>query len=102
MGRAATAGRKNNIMNLREFDISRPFSAALVSSERITDPEADAEVRHLVFEMPPIQKIEFVEGQSLAVIVPGPHEFGNRNHVRLYSFASPRCGDHGRHARFSL
>jgi len=102
MVRAETARRKNNAMNLREFDISKPFSAALVSSERITSPESDAEVRHLVFEMPPNQKFEFVEGQSLAVIVPGPHEFGNRNHVRLYSIASPRCGEHGRHARFSL
>lgn len=89
-------------MNLREFDISDPFSVELVSSERITDPEADAEVRHLVFEMPPKQKFEFVEGQSVAVLVPGPHEFGNRHHMRLYSIASPHCGEHGRHARFAL
>jgi ferredoxin--NADP+ reductase len=102
MARATTAGRKKNTMNLREFDISNQFSAALVSSERITDPEADAEVRHLIFEMPPNQKFEFVEGQSLAVLVPGPHEFGNRHHMRLYSIASPRCGEHGRRARFSL
>jgi ferredoxin--NADP+ reductase len=89
-------------MNLREFDISKQFSAALVSSERITEPDADAEVRHLVFEMPPRQKFEFVEGQSLAVLVPGPHDFGQRHHMRLYSIASPRCGEHGRAARFSL
>jgi ferredoxin--NADP+ reductase len=89
-------------MNLRDFDISQEFSAALVSSERITEPESDAEVRHLVFEMPPHQKFEFVEGQSLAVLVPGPHEFGNRVHMRLYSIASPRCGENGRSARFSL
>ena len=89
-------------MNLREFDISKQYSVSLVSSERITEPEADAEVRHLVFEMPPRQKFEFVEGQSLGVLVPGPHEFGNRTHMRLYSIASPRCGEHGRSARFSL
>ena len=59
-------------MNLREFNVNTPFSAALVSSERITEPGSDAEVRHLVFEMPPNQKFEFVEGQSLAVLVPGP------------------------------
>lgn len=89
-------------MNLREFDISDPFSVTVVSSERITDPESDAEVRHLIFEMPPHQKFGFVEGQSVAVLVPGPHEFGNRQHMRLYSIASPRCGENGRHARFSL
>jgi ferredoxin--NADP+ reductase len=89
-------------MNLREFDTSKQFSAALVTSERITDPESSAEVRHLVFEMAPRQKIDFVEGQSLAVLVPGPHEFGNPFHMRLYSIASPRCGEHGRAARFSL
>ncbi len=89
-------------MNLREFNIDTPFSAALVTSEQITEPDSDAEVRHLVFEMPPTQKIDFVEGQSLGVLVPGPHEFGNRYHMRLYSIASPRCGEHGRAARFSL
>jgi ferredoxin--NADP+ reductase len=89
-------------MNLREFDTTKQFSAALVTSERITEPDSDAEVRHLVFEMPPRQKIEFEEGQSLAVFVPGPHEFGNTHHMRLYSIASPRCGEHGRAARFSL
>lgn len=89
-------------MNLREFDVSKQYSVSLVSSERITEPEAPAEVRHLVFEMPPRQKFEFLEGQSLAVLMPGPHEFGNRIHMRLYSIASPRCGEHGRSARFSL
>ena len=89
-------------MNLRDLDVSKQFSPALVSSERITEPDSEAEVRHLVFEMPPGQKIEFVEGQSVAVLVPGPHEFGNRQHMRLYSIASPRCGENGRAARFSL
>ena len=89
-------------MNLREFDITKQFSAALVSSERITEPDSEAEVRHLVFEMPPHQKFEFVEGQSLAVLVPGPHEFGNRLHMRLYSIASPRCGENGRAAVLAL
>ena len=104
MAHATTAGKKENTntMNLREYDISKPFSAALVSSERITDPEAPAEVRHLVFEMAPRQKFEFTEGQSLGVIVPGPHDFGQPNHMRLYSIASPRCGEGGRAARFSL
>ena len=89
-------------MNLRDLDVTKHFSPALVSSERITDPDSEAEVRHLVFEMPPTRKFEFLEGQSVGVLVPGPHEFGNREHMRLYSIASPRCGERGRAARFSL
>src|SRR5690242_19510678 len=89
-------------MNLRDLDVIKEFSPALVSSERITEPDADAEVRHQVFEMPPNHKVEFVEGLSIGVLVPGPHEFGEEVHMRLYSIASPRCGERGRASRFSL
>jgi ferredoxin--NADP+ reductase len=89
-------------MNLHEFDVSKQFSPALVSSQRITEPDSAAEVRHLVFELPADRKMAFVEGQSLGVLVPGPHEFGNRLHMRLYSVASPRSGEKGQAARFSL
>src|SRR5438874_13398793 len=89
-------------MNMLDYDIRKPFSAVLVSSERITDMTCDAEVRHLVFELPPRQSLQFVEGQSVAVLAPGPHEFGNSYHMRLYSIASPRHGEGGRTSRFSL
>lgn len=81
-------------MNLREYDISHRYTARLLSSDRITPAESPTEVRHLVFELPE-NGFRFQEGQSIGVLAPGPHEFGNRYHLRLYSIASPR-GEHGR------
>ena len=88
-------------MNLREYDITHPYAATLVSSDRITPPDSDTEVRHLVFELPE-NGFHFVEGQSIGVLVPGPHEFGNPRHLRLYSIASPRRGEHGRKNAISI
>lgn len=62
--------------------------AVLEESKRIT-PETTAEVRHLVLRVldPAFQ---FVEGQSIGVLVPGPHPFGNPYHLRRYSIANAR------------
>ncbi len=80
------------LMTLDEYDISHPYTATLISSERIT-PRTGPEVRHLVFQLPDDTSFDFLEGQSIAVLVPGPHEFGNKQHIRLYSIASTRRGD---------
>ncbi|MTW22643.1 oxidoreductase [Allochromatium palmeri] len=62
--------------------------AAIKASQRIT-PESTDEVRHITLEVldPAFQ---FVEGQSIGVLVPGPHAFGNAMHVRRYSIANAR------------
>src|SRR6476659_7541134 len=88
-------------MKLSEYDISNPYTATLKSSERITPPNSDAEVRHLVLELP-VRDFDYVEGQSIGVLVPGPHEFGNIAHVRLYSIASPRGGENGKQKAISI
>jgi ferredoxin--NADP+ reductase len=80
-------------MQINEDDIGDIYSAVLLSSERITPPEA-AEVRHLVLRLPE-GEFAFREGQCVAVLVPGPHEFGNFYHARLYSIASSRTGERG-------
>lgn len=79
-------------MKLSDYDISKTHSMTLQSTEVITPEGSDAEVRHLVlrFDDEPFQ---YVEGQSIGVLVPGPHEFGNKHHLRLYSIASPSGGD---------
>lgn len=79
-------------MNLHEFDITRRYPATLVSSERITPENWEAEVRHLVLKLPE-GAINYLEGQSIGVLPPGPREFGNPYHLRLYSIASPREGE---------
>ncbi|MCS7026147.1 MAG: FAD-binding oxidoreductase [Bryobacteraceae bacterium] len=88
-------------MNLSEYDISNPYPATLIKTERITPEDSKVEVRHLVLELPE-GDFHFVEGQSIGVLAPGPHEFGNKHHLRLYSIASPRKGEAGKPNTFSL
>ncbi|MGD1094172.1 MAG: FAD-binding oxidoreductase [Bryobacteraceae bacterium] len=87
-------------MELHEDDISSPYTTTLLSSQRIT-PSDSAEVRHLVLQLPE-DDFAFREGQSIAVLVPGPHEFGNLYHMRLYSIASPRTGEEGKADTISI
>ncbi|MBI3681231.1 MAG: oxidoreductase [Acidobacteria bacterium] len=87
-------------MNLSEYDISNPYEATLVASERIT-PKTVTEVRHLVLQLPE-GHFDFVEGQSIGVLIPGPHEFGNPRHFRLYSIASSRQGENGKGDAISI
>ncbi|MBK1718289.1 oxidoreductase [Thiocystis violacea] len=63
-------------------------TAVIKSSQRVT-PETTDEVRHITLEVldPAFQ---FVEGQSIGVLVPGPHDFGNQDHLRRYSIANAR------------
>lgn len=88
-------------MNLREYDISRRYPARLISTTRITPRDYEAEVRHLVLELPH-GGFSYVEGQSIGVLAPGPHPFGNPYHLRLYSIASPREGENQRPGTLSI
>lgn len=87
-------------MKLTEYDISNPFTATVTQSERITDENTD-EVRHinLRVEHPSFQ---FIEGQSVGVLVAAPPVFGNENYMRLYSIASSRLGEDQDLAEISL
>lgn len=69
-------------------EIGPTTEAVVEESKRIT-PETTAEVRHLALRVldPAFQ---FVEGQSIGVVVPGPHPFGNPYHLRRYSIANAR------------
>jgi ferredoxin--NADP+ reductase len=88
-------------MNLYEYDFSNLRLATILSTERITPAEDPVEVRHLVLDVPG-EQMDYVEGQSVGVLVPGPHEFGDAYHFRLYSIASPRHGESGRRDSFSI
>lgn len=76
-------------MSQQDIKYIGPTAPAVIkASQRIT-PETTDEVRHITLEVldPAFQ---FVEGQSIGVLVPGPHEFGNELHVRRYSIANAR------------
>ena len=75
-------------MSELEPPIGPTVAAQLLESRRIT-PEKAVEVRHLTLRVAD-PAFQFVEGQSVGVVVPGPHPFGNPYHLRRYSIANPR------------
>lgn len=54
-------------------------------NRRITPESADEVRRLLLYVDEPAFRV--VQGQSIAVRVPGPHDFGNRLHVRRYTIS---------------
>lgn len=83
------------------YDISHPYKAILLKTERITPEESPEEARHITMEVSS-RSFVFVEGQSIGVLAPGPHDFGNDHHLRLYSIASSRQGEEGHTAEISI
>lgn len=73
-------------MHLEDYPTEPRFSATVLSTERITDKGADAEVRELVLEVHE-HNFNFKIGQSVGVLVSGPEEFGSSVHHRLYTVA---------------
>ena len=71
-----------------------PVSEAIVTdSVRITPPERD-EVRRIRLRIED-PAFRFSVGQSIGVVVPGPHPMGNRFHMRRYSIASGHADSRG-------
>ena len=73
-------------MNLDDYDKTERFAATVVSSTRITSDDADAEIREIVLEVDR-EDFDYSPGQSIGILIPGPHEFGHDFHFRLYSVA---------------
>lgn len=88
-------------MKLDEYDISHTYAATIIKNERLTPAGAQDEVRHIVMNVSD-PNFNYIEGQSVGVIVPEPHAFGNPNHFRLYSISSTRRGEDRNRANFSI
>ncbi len=73
-------------MKLDDLNQTTRYTATVISSERITDAEAEAEIRELVLEVDNAN-FDFAPGQSIGIITPGPHPQGHDEHFRLYSVA---------------
>ena len=73
-------------MRLDDYDKSERFDATVLSSTRITPEEADTDVRELSLEVDRAE-FEYGPGQSIGVVIPGPHELGHAHHFRLYTVA---------------
>ncbi|HSO84128.1 MAG TPA: oxidoreductase, partial [Thiocapsa sp.] len=52
-----------------------PTSQAFIKDSRRITPESSEEVRHITLQVVD-PAFQFVEGQSIGVVVPGPHPFG--------------------------
>ena len=85
----------------KTYDISNPYKATLKTNKRITPPSARDEVREIVLDVPAASFV-YVEGQSVGVLAPPPYEFGNDQHMRLYSIASTRKGEKGNREEIAL
>jgi ferredoxin--NADP+ reductase len=82
------------VASLNEYDVQNRYEAKVLESMRITPENSSDEIRHIVLEVSrPDFKYEV--GNSVGVLVPGPHEFGNEFHLRLYSIASGAAGEDG-------
>jgi ferredoxin--NADP+ reductase len=74
-------------MKIEELDLGQRWPARLAENKALTPPDARHEVRELVLEV--LQPgIDFQVGQSVAVLVAGPHDFGQQKHIRLYTVDS--------------
>lgn len=73
---------------------STETTEAVVQSSRRVTPETTDEVRQIILRIDE-PAFYFLEGQNIGVLVPGPHEFGNKTHHRYYTIANARALDHG-------
>ena len=71
-----------------EAAIDNNCKAVITDSKRIT-PESTDEVRQIVLRIDD-PSFRYIEGQSIGILIPGPHEFGNKYHHRRYSIANAR------------
>ncbi len=81
--------------SLADLDISKPFVATVVSNERITPDSSEEDIRNIVIELDQ-EDFTYNVGDSIALLVPGPHEFGKEYHVRLYTIAGGEKTEDGK------
>ena len=73
-------------MRLNDYDTTTKMSASVLTSTRITPEDSKTELRHIDLSVDSLD-FDFEVGQSVGVLVPGPHEFGQKEYLRLYSIA---------------
>jgi ferredoxin--NADP+ reductase len=79
-------------MRLKDYDTTNKMSASVVSSTRITPDSSETELRHIDLAVDSID-FSYQVGQSIGVLVPGPHDYGQKEYLRLYSIAGGSRAD---------
>ena len=82
-------------MLLKEYDTALQMKASVVSSTRITPENSDTELRHINLAVDS-KDFSYQVGQSIGVLVPGPHEYHQKEYLRLYSIAGDSTADDGK------
>lgn len=72
-------------MQLSDFDTSKQHTAVVNSVTRLTPSSSGTDVKEIQLSVEDLAPCE--PGQSIGVIVPGPHDYGHKNHFRLYTLA---------------
>lgn len=73
-------------MQLQDYDTTFKMNATVVSSTRVTPEDSKTELRHIDLAVDS-KLFDYEVGQSVGVLVPGPHEYGLKEYLRLYSIA---------------
>lgn len=75
---------------------NEPVTAKVTRNDLCTDRKAAGFVRHLEFDVAgTLLEGNVLPGQSIGVLAPGTDAKGRPHAVRLYSVASPACGEDG-------
>jgi benzoyl-CoA 2,3-epoxidase subunit A len=74
------------------YSRQRPAIATVTGNYRLTAPDADNDVRHVILDFGDTT-FPVLEGQSIGIVAPGTDDNGAPHRVRLYSVASPRDGE---------
>lgn len=86
---------------LNLYDLKRPVTATVAGNYRLTDAEADSDIRHIVLDFG-TQFFPVLEGQSIGILPPGTDASGKPHYLRMYSVASPRDGERPGYNNLSL
>jgi benzoyl-CoA 2,3-epoxidase subunit A len=84
----SSAGRPT--INL--FNRERPAIATVTGNFRLTDANAEHDVRHIILDFGELG-FPVLEGQSVGIAAPGVDANGEPHRIRLYSISSPRHGE---------
>ena len=90
-------------MNL--YRQTEPLKAICIENTRLTPEDSPNDVRHMVFSLDKNQNgpvYHYLDGQSAGILPPGSTADGKNHKLRLYSIASPGCGDDGEGKTLSL
>jgi benzoyl-CoA 2,3-dioxygenase component A len=81
--------------------LKSPITATVAGNYRLTAPEADSDIRHIVLDFGS-NVFPVLEGQSIGIVPPGLDSAGKPHYMRMYSVASPRNGERDGYNNLSL